>query len=160
MAYKKRWPLAIISSIFLIFLISILVANNQNTINEIEKSIDSKEIVSINGEVIELEVVTSADKMYQGLSGRKSLCVDCGMLFKFSDSAPRSFVMRNMLIPLDIVFINEGRIVKIYKNLNPEGSNPTTLYESVFPARYVLELNANKTDSLGLNIGDALNIND
>jgi len=96
----------------------------------------------IKNDVIKAEVVRAPADLYKGLSGRESLCASCGMLFDFSDSDIRQFVMRDMKFPLDIIFINEGRIVGIAANLRPEGSSPQNVYSSDAPADRVLEVNA------------------
>lgn len=96
--------------------------------------------VKINDLVIKAELVETAEDQYLGLSGRESLCEHCGMLFNFSDSRPRSFVMRNMYFPLDIIFINQGKIINIVADAPPEGAEPEVFYFSDGPADQVLEL--------------------
>lgn len=113
---------------------------------------------NLGNKTISLEISDTPQEHYLGLSNRDSLCPDCGMLFVFEDLNDQSFVMRNMNFPLDILFIRDGRIVKIYKNLAPEGSAPTTIYSSGEPVNYVLELNAGKTSELGLEEGMVINL--
>jgi uncharacterized membrane protein (UPF0127 family) len=159
MVYKKKWPLAILLSFLMIFLISIFVVVRQNTFDRLKNTrIQNIETFTINNQALKLEIVSSSTDRYQGLSGRKSLCSNCGMLFVFSDLAPRSFVMRNMLIPLDIIFIANDYIIKIDKNLVPEGASPKNIYESLVPIDKVLEINAGQSDVFGLKIGDKLEI--
>ena len=154
MEFKKLWPSAIVGSFVVIFLILLFTVHNQSNTENLKKMTE----VDINDQTLKVEVVSSAADMYQGLSGRKNLCSNCGMLFAFSDLEPRSFVMRNMLIPLDIVFVSDDVIVQIYKNLAPEGANTKNIYESIVPANYVLEINAGKTDELNLKVGDKLEL--
>ncbi len=116
--------------------------------------------VNIKGAAFNLEVVNSREDMYLGLSGRESLCSSCGMLFVFPDSTSRSFVMRNMNFPLDIIFISQGRIIKIYENLPPEGAFPVNFYNSDAPADVVLEINGGLANRLGLRVGDRLSLPD
>lgn len=110
--------------------------------------------VVINQQRIRAEVVSSPAALYRGLSDRAELCSDCGLLFNFSDSAEREFVMRNMRFPLDIIFINTGQIINIAANLEPEGNNPQKVYRSAGPADQVLEINGGYTARLGFKIGD------
>lgn len=116
--------------------------------------------LEIKGNNFSLEVVNMSAEMYRGLSGRKNLCANCGMIFVFPNAAVRSFVMRDMNFPLDIIFLSEGRIVKLYENLAPEGSNPLNFYSSLAPVDTVLEINAGLARQLGLKIGDRLNLPD
>lgn len=110
--------------------------------------------VQINQQIISAEVVATAAGMYQGLSNREILCPTCGMLFVFNDQQERKFVMRDMKIPLDIIFINQRRIVKIADNLPPEGQTPQIIYASGGPADQVLELNGGYAEKQGIKVGD------
>jgi uncharacterized membrane protein (UPF0127 family) len=55
----------------------------------------------------------------QGLSNRKHLLDNEGMLFNFGANANRSFHMKDCEIPLDILFIEKGKVKKIYHNCEP-----------------------------------------
>lgn len=110
--------------------------------------------VIIDNKIIEAEIADTAEKHYQGLSNRKNLCDNCGMLFIFPDKKERTFVMRDMNFPLDIIWIDDDKIVKIDKNLLPEGSNPKMLYSSGQPVNYVLEMNSGYAGKHGFKTGD------
>lgn len=112
----------------------------------------------IAGEEVILEIVKTPGDLYKGLSGRETLCDDCGMLFVFPDHDQRSFVMRDMNFPLDIIFLDSGRIIKIYRNVPPEGSLPQARYDSISPSDRVLELKAGKAFELGLKEEDWLDL--
>ena len=114
--------------------------------------------VRINQHLIKTEIARTPYQFYQGLSKRTSICVDCGMLFVFSDFDERTFVMRDMLFPLDIIFISKGKVIKIYENLAPEGDKPQNLYKSEAPADQVLEINAGQAKAWGIKVGDQLTI--
>lgn len=120
---------------------------------------DNFKIVSINDKIIKVEVADTAESRYQGLSGRESLCEGCGMLFIFPDKDVRTFVMRNMNFPLDIIWIDGDEIKKISKNLPPEGENPAIIYSSEFPVEYVLEVNGGFADDNGVAAGDKVSFN-
>lgn len=55
----------------------------------------------------------------KGLSEREHLLENEGMLFNFNEPGKRSFHMKDCLIPLDIIFVKNGKIDKIYHNCNP-----------------------------------------
>ena len=112
----------------------------------------------ISGQQVFIEIVKTPSAMYKGLSNRPTLCRDCAMLFVFPESDQRTFVMRDMNFPLDIIFLHDGKIVKIYKNLPPEGSAPQMQYQSEVPANRVLELNAGRARELGLEEGQWLDL--
>lgn len=117
----------------------------------------NKNIIGINGKEIKVEIVDTPKQQYNGLSGRESLCVDCGMLFKFNNKRERTFVMREMKFSLDIIWINGNMIIGIDKNLPPEGADYKNFYKSRAPIDYVLEVNAGFTDKNNIKIGDVVN---
>ncbi|MDD5291486.1 MAG: DUF192 domain-containing protein [Patescibacteria group bacterium] len=100
-------------------------------------------VIKINGAEIKAEIAKTPIEQYRGLSGRDSLCGDCGMLFIFPNKIERTFVMRDMLFPIDIIWIDDVKIVKIDKELPPPAPGPLDLkkYKSGQPVNYVLEVN-------------------
>ena len=77
------------------------------------------------------------------------------MLFVFPDEAPRSFWMRNTLIPLDIVYLDAaGKVVSIsrMKPLDETG------VPSLGPAKYAIEMNKGAAARSGVKVGDVLTI--
>lgn len=89
-----------------------------------------------------LEVAQSLEEKIKGLMHRNSLKENTGMVFLYDDYFEQSFWMKNVKIPLDIVFINDEKIVKIYKNVPPhkEGCY-CRVYHSGYPVNKVIELN-------------------
>ncbi|MCK5211766.1 DUF192 domain-containing protein [Candidatus Parcubacteria bacterium] len=127
---------------------------------------DTKESVSlerphviINNTVIAVEIADEAGEQWHGLSDRENLSLDSGMLFIFPNLQKRTFVMRRMHFPLDIIWISDDKIVGIAKNLPPEGENPTELYKSPEPVNYVLEVNGGFTGENNIRVGDEVKIN-
>lgn len=106
-----------------------------------------------------LEIADTQEKSYMGLSFRDSMCKNCGMLFPFKEEKERSFVMRDMMFSLDIVWISDDEIVKIDKNLEPEGHETKNIYSSGQVVDNVLELNAGFTDRNNIKIGDIIHYN-
>ena len=88
---------------------------------------------------------------------RTAMPADHGMLFVFPDSQPRTFWMKNTLIPLDMLFFDANRhLVAIQADAQPCKADPCQLYPSNEPARYVLELNAGAAAKLGARKGDLI----
>jgi uncharacterized membrane protein (UPF0127 family) len=65
----------------------------------------------------------------KGLSKREHLLGNEGMLFNFNESGHRSFHMKECLIPLDIIFIKNNKIEKIYHDCNPCQLNECEKFE-------------------------------
>lgn len=113
-------------------------------------------ITAPNG-VIRVEVADTKSSRVLGLSGRKGLAEDTGLLFIFDTSGKYGFWMKDMLFPLDIIWINDdGFIVEIERNISPD-TYPKT-YVNAIPARYVLEVQAGEAEKKGVYIGTKVNI--
>ena len=107
--------------------------------------------IVIRRHVFKAEVITTQEKKEKGLGGRKSICGDCGMLFVFDKAGKYAFWMKDMQFALDILWIKDGKINFIEKNVQP--SFPATMTPSE-NSNQVLELNAGTIDRLGITIGD------
>ncbi|MCX6796303.1 MAG: DUF192 domain-containing protein, partial [Candidatus Falkowbacteria bacterium] len=92
----------------------------------------------------------------RGLSYQKTLGENGGMLFIFPDYQVRSFWMKDMNFPLDIIWIKDDKIVKISANLAPEGNQPKNIYSSDEPVNYVLEVNAGFCGKNKIKIGEQI----
>lgn len=106
-----------------------------------------------------IELADTDEKRTVGLMNRSELCQTCGMLFVFENSEPRSFWMKNTLISLDIIFMDEeGIILNIEKNTIP--LNETLRYNSIGKSKYVLEVNAGYSHEHNLKSGDKIKISE
>ena len=80
---------------------------------------------------------------------RESLDEKSGMLFVFPEDGRYGFWMKNTLIPLDIIWIdNDQRVVDI-QTAQPCTAEPCPSYTPSGDARYVLEINANVSEQYG-----------
>jgi len=119
--------------------------------------------VTIKDKVVRVEIVNTESSREKGLSGRTSLPTGSGMLFVFDTKKVNPiFWMRNMLIPLDMIWITDGKIVSLNKNIPapPAGTPDDQLdkFNATQPVDYVLEVNAGFTDSNGIKVGDAVDL--
>lgn len=105
----------------------------------------------------DVEVAADDETRTRGLQGRPSLGENQGMLFIFPEARPYTFWMKDTLIPLDIIWMDQARrVVHIGSNIPPCQEDPCDVYSPPMPAVYVLELNANKAEDIGLHIGEYL----
>ncbi len=103
-----------------------------------------------------LEEADTHQKRIQGLSGRKSLSEDQGMLFVFPSPALHSFVMRGMNFPIDIIWFDENfHVIDVKENALPE-SYPSQSFTPNAPAVYVLEVRAGFFHDHNLALGHKL----
>ncbi len=96
-------------------------------------------ILRIGALTIAADLADSPELRTKGLSGRDTLEEGSGMWFVFPKDGYWQFWMKDTLIPLDILWVEEdGTIVTIAHNVLPE-TFPDT-FTSTKPARYVLEV--------------------
>jgi len=101
-----------------------------------------------------VELAVTPQEQAKGLMYRTELADDAGMLFIFQDEAPRSFWMKNTLIPLDMIFIKRsGEILNIHQNAIPHDLTPV---QSKGDAFAVLEIAGGRSEELGLIAGDRI----
>jgi uncharacterized membrane protein (UPF0127 family) len=78
-------------------------------------------------------------------------------MFLFPKSGDYPFWMKNTLIPLDMIWIDEGKkIVHVAANVPPCKADPCPSYPPNANAKYVLELAAGVAAKHGLKNGDVL----
>ena len=69
--------------------------------------------------------------------------------------------MKNTMMPLDIIWLNKSKkVVYISKNTQPCKQNDCLRIKPNRISIYVLEINANLSDKLGLSIGDLIEFDD
>lgn len=114
-------------------------------------------ITTPNGRVISVEVADTPASRELGLSGRKGIDKDNGMLFVFEKSGRLGFWMKDMEFPIDIVWINEdGVVVHAEREVGPDtyfNYNPPKTFVNGPEALYVLELASGESEKLGLYLG-------
>jgi len=109
--------------------------------------------ININAHQYQLEIAKTIPQHTAGLMNRKKICPNCGMLFVFNIEMPLSFWMKNTYIPLDIIFLDKSGTVLNIAQGKPESLE---LINSVSPAKYVIEINANECQRIGLKPGDKI----
>ena len=109
----------------------------------------------IGTETFHLEVADTDAERRRGLMARESMPADHGMIFVFPEEEEQSFWMKNTLIPLDIIYLDEwGKVVSI-KPMKPRDLNGV---ESDEPAMYAVEVNRGAAARAGVKVGDTLEI--
>lgn len=92
----------------------------------------------INGVQLNLEIAATPEARRCGLSGRKDLPPNAGMLFVLPKTMPFAVWMKDTYVPLDIAFLDAtGRIVAI-RQMDPQHQD--LLYASPQPIRYAIEV--------------------
>lgn len=146
--------LIIVYVVLIIAVILLAVVKGGGNLLSFIPSFGTNATVEVNGTKIHLLLAKSANDRTKGLSGRKSLDANQGMLFVFDKPDRYGFWMRDMLFPIDIIYIDTDHVVYIIKNA-PSGGQVQNLaiYRPDEPANYVLELNAGQADKLKIQKG-------
>lgn len=113
----------------------------------------SKPTVEIKGHDFQVELAKTDKDKEIGLSKYESIPQDKGMLFVFTKPGFYPFWMKNMKFPIDIIFIDNNKIVTIYENLP---INKLTIYSPTQSSDKVLEINANLSKKYGFKVGDSV----
>lgn len=144
--------------IIFILLISFLVLTSLYFIFKKDVNDEPDASIKINDTILEVEIAKTRKEHYTGLSNRDEIKDDSGMLFIFDSKKERSFVMRDMMFSLDIIFIDEDTIVTVYKNTPFSKESQNILYKSLVPIDKVLELKGGLFDYYNFKIGDKIKI--
>lgn len=95
---------------------------------------------------ITVEIADSPEEHEKGLSDRDSLGRDRGLLFVMPKDTEPIFVMRRMKFPIDILWINDDKVIGTTENLlpPPDKTSEDKLIQYKAPASvdYVLEVNS------------------
>lgn len=137
---------------------------NQIVVRKPTIDIVRAEYVNNNGNIsvsfiarVFVEVPDDLEEHERGLMFRQHLPWSSGMLFGYNSEEPRSFWMKNTLIPLDMIFVDDNsEIVHIIENVPPCEQDPCQSYPSEEPAQYVLEVNAGFVQQNAVQVGDLL----
>jgi uncharacterized membrane protein (UPF0127 family) len=101
-----------------------------------------------------IEVAETPAQVTRGLMFRAELADDAGMLFDYDPPQRVSMWMKNTLIPLDMLFVDErGVIGRIAAWTTPLSLKPIP---SGGPVRAVIELKGGITQQLGIKVGDTV----
>lgn len=106
---------------------------------------------------VRVEVARTPEAWSRGLTGRRTLAENAGMLFVFPNDTVRTFWMKDTVIPLDVIFADAtGAIVSIKTMAPCVGEPACPTYESGVPARYALEVHAGFAQRHSIKIGQVI----
>jgi len=145
----------VIKPFFLALLVGVAAMTTASRSQNAQETLRQENLVVQSGDQTHRFVVEVAETDRQrsrGLMYREEMAADHGMLFVFDGEGERFFWMKNTPLPLDIIYIGAtGDIVSI-------AADTTPFSEKVIPsgeaAKFVLELNAGTSASLGIDVGD------
>lgn len=153
----KVLPFLLIPAIiFLAFFLIYVRRTTQNTSSD--NFSYEKKTVKISDITVTALVADTPAKQALGLGKRDSLSEGSGMLFPFKRKSKSPFWMKDMLMPIDIIWISDGKVVKIDQDVpffppdTPDYKLP--LYFPPEPVDYVLEVSAGFSKKFGIKQAD------
>lgn len=111
-------------------------------------------------ETIQCEVADNPTDRYIGLSNTSDLNYGEGMLFMYSTEGERTFVMRDMDFPIDIIMVDsEGEITEVFEAPLPDmDQSDITLEEYSGDAQAVVEVPMGFCSDNNIDIGHKIDV--
>lgn len=123
---------------------------NEKNYNDELQILDQNRVIAI----FKVAIANDDEKRRHGLMNLDKLAKDKGMLFVFDQKQTINMWMKNTLIPLDIIFVDElGMVVNIREDANP---NSLELINSGSQIDRVIEINAGLVSEFGIKLGNQI----
>lgn len=114
-------------------------------------------LLRLGGGVFQLRVADSEFTRTRGLGGTAVLAPNAGMFFIFPEDGVQAIWMKDMLIPIDIVWLSADlSVIDIRANASPD-SFPE-IFTPRAPARFVVELSAGAAAAFHITAGSRAEI--
>ncbi|MEI7777072.1 MAG: DUF192 domain-containing protein [bacterium] len=136
------------------------------TVSDIKVVSDSLEIkrhaeISIgqgtSSTTIMVDVADTEALQERGLGGRTTMTENQAMFFVFSIPEPYGFWMKDMFIPIDIIWLDKNlKVIYIKENVSP--STYPESFAPKTPALYVLEVASGFSSRHNVKIGDTIKV--
>ena len=145
--FVKKWQIVVLVLLLLVAIAVLFFALRPAPIQQEGR-------VCFGEQCFKVKLALTLGEQSRGLTGQRVIPENQGMLFIFDKEKDSSFWMKNMLVPLDIVWLNQNQeVIFISKNNLPCGQN-CPLITPGKKAKYVLEISTGLADRIGLVGGD------
>jgi len=114
--YKNKLIHSFTHILIYIFITSLLLISNC-------KTSENESVIKINGKKIKVEVVNTPAERAIGLSYRKNLLENHGVLFAFPDEARREFWMYKCNFDIDLAYIDASGVIREIVTMKKEPFN-------------------------------------
>lgn len=128
---------------------AILIGCNQQS-----RKLQTTVVTTPNDNKILVELAHTPEQQQRGFQGRENIPFGTGMLFLFEEAAPRTFRMKDMLVPIDMVWLADEKIVGMVENAQPAEDKNIPIFTSPVPVDAVLEIPSGATQRYNLKIGE------
>jgi len=118
---------------------------------------DAPQAILPDGFSVNLELATTPEETTTGLMFRPLLPENRGMLLLWHEERFATIWMMNVLVPLDIVFLdNSGQVVELVADAQPCAAEPCPRFTAETASRAVLELAAGSVGAHGIAVGETI----
>lgn len=93
--------------------------------------------LKIDDHIISIEIASSSLARERGLSGRKDLPKDHGLLFVFPIPAKHGFWMRDMNFSIDMIWIRGNAVIGVTPDVSPQPNTPLWKLSIFYPPEVV-----------------------
>lgn len=104
---------------------------------------------------IRFEIATTTQKQKEGLSGRHIINNNYGMLFVFPQDGSYGIWMKDMNVPIDIIWLSDNGTIVSIKNAIATSTYPNVFYPPT-KVRYVLETRSGFARSRSWSVGSVV----
>ncbi|MDO8639635.1 MAG: DUF192 domain-containing protein [bacterium] len=151
----------IIALFALLLIITAGIYFSQNYLKNNPFTFNQNKEITIGKQTFKVAVAKTNEEKQIGLSKKTSLADNEGMFFPFEKEDFYSFWMKNMKMPIDIIYINKNKITTIYSDIKPPkdaNENLLTIYKPEEPSDSVLEIKAGLSKKYGFEKGDEVKV--
>ena len=132
----------------------VLVKNKESAAQDTQCLDFNQAELNFNGQSVSVAVARNSAERKQGLAGCSVVPENVGLYFPYETAQPATFWMKGMLIPIDIIWIANGKVIGIEHNVPPPKNLVDTSnlpqYHSPEPVDAVLEMAAGNAKALGI----------
>jgi len=111
-----------------------------------------------SGRSIVAEIADTPEREMYGYMFRREVKETEGMVFVYPEAGQHAFWMKNTLVPLDIIWMDDAFQVLHVETAPPCKADPCPSYGTPRMSRYTLELKAGAAAREGLHVGDTLQV--
>lgn len=120
--------------------------------------VSAGEKIKVGSAIFSVDIADTDEKRAKGFSGVDSIPQNYGLLFVFDKTAIRTFWMKGVKFPLDLIWIKGDTVVDITPNVQPpapgQPDNLLPRYKSKEPVDRVLEVLGGTATTSNIKIGD------
>lgn len=158
---RRRFPAVVLVAFLVSLLPGVVSAETVPSWRDPIPSLYRVETIVVGDQPLTVFIAETSRLMQRGLGYRDGLADGTGMLFVYGSPSPHTFWMKGMRFCIDIIWINDARILGAAESVCPEpgvADADLARYPSPEPSQYVLEVPAGWLAEHGFGLGTRVEI--